>query len=244
MGAAAEDPDSSEARAISFPRTRWSLVKRAVHGGQPLETWIGLYWYPLYAWARHSGWGAEDAADEVQVFVEKVVRSNGLGRADPARGKLRSWLLKSFSNHLADAYRHRRRQKRGGAVEHVRLDWQSAEQAYLADHGHATDPDAVFARAWALTVIEEAMEGLAAHYRKSGRDRLFEILLPCLEAPFAEKSYADAAVELGMTGPAVRQAATRFRQRYRRILLDVAASRLGIMCETQLHAELRDLLSR
>jgi hypothetical protein len=41
----------------------------------------------------------------------------------------------------------------------------------------------------------------------------------------------------------MRQAAARFRQRYRRCLLDVAAVRLGITCEARLLEELRELLA-
>jgi RNA polymerase sigma-70 factor (ECF subfamily) len=196
----------------------------------------------LYAWARHRGWLPEDAADEVQVFVEKVSRLQLLGRADPARGRLRSWLLKSFSNHLADTHRRNLRAKRGGGVTHVRIDWQTAELTYQDGHRQMVDSDRVFAHAWALTVIEEALELLAAHYRKTNREDLFHALLPSLEAPFPEKDYAEAAAYLGMTRPAMRQAAVRFRQRYRRCLLDVAATRLNITCEARLHEELRDLL--
>jgi RNA polymerase sigma-70 factor (ECF subfamily) len=234
---------AADMRSTMFPHTRWSLVKRATHGGQPLEIWIGLYWFPLYAWARRRGWKPEDAADEVQVFVEKVSRHQLLDRANPARGHLRSWLLKSFSNHLASAHRRSQRLKRGGCAQYVLVDWQNAEIAFQAEYSHICDPGKVFVRAWALTVIEEAMESLATHYRLSGRERLFHVLLPGLEAPLLEKSYAEAAADLGMTGAAVRQAATRFRQRYRRILLDVAARRLGITCEARLHEELREMLS-
>lgn len=228
---------------IGFPVTRWSLVKRATVGGQALETWIGLYWFPLYAWARHRGSRPEDAADEVQVFVAKISRSQQLAKADPARGRLRSWLLKAFSNHLADSHRRNQRLKRGGSTPHVSIDWGSAETSYLTEYSHIVDPDRVYARAWSLSVIEEAMEALSDHYVNSGRERLFQVLLPSLEASFSEKSYPEGVAELEMTGPAIRQAATRFRQRYRRILLDVAAKRLGITCEAQLHEELRDLLS-
>jgi RNA polymerase sigma-70 factor (ECF subfamily) len=219
------------------------LVKRAQQGGQPLETWIGLYWYPLYAWARQRGWQAEDAADEVQTFISKMLSQELLQRADPVRGTLRSWLLKSFSNQLTDAYRRNHRAKRGGGTIHLQIDWHNAETVYQNDHGGIMDPDRVYARSWAMMIIEEAMEMLASHYLKTERNHLFHALLPSLEAPFPEKSYAEVADSLGMTSAAMRQAATRFRQRYRRCLLDVAALRLGITCEAKLQQELRDLLS-
>ncbi|MCU0776551.1 MAG: hypothetical protein MUF86_02675 [Akkermansiaceae bacterium] len=225
-----------------FTPTRWSLVKRASVCGEALGSWIGLYWYPLYAWARHRGWQAEDAADEVQDFLQKICRFRLLEEADPTRGRLRSWLLRSFSNHLSSAHKRECRLKRGGGVTYVSIDWQSAETAYLADHSHSTDSDKVYARAWAMTTMEEALEQLSAHYAKTNRQALFHVLLPALEAPFSETRYAESAARLGMTCTAMRQAAVRFRQRYRHCLLDVAAKRLGITCEARLHQELRDLL--
>ena len=88
-----------------FARTRWSLVRRAAAGDAgargALGEWLGVYWYPLYAWARRRGLSPEDASDGVQSFLEKMCAQQLLARADITRGKLRSWLLKSFSNHLA-----------------------------------------------------------------------------------------------------------------------------------------------
>jgi RNA polymerase sigma-70 factor (ECF subfamily) len=230
-------------KAIAFTPTRWSLVKRASVCGEALDSWIGLYWYPLYAWARHRDWKPEDAADEVQDFLAKICRFRLLEQADPARGRLRSWLLKSFSNHLTSAHKREHRLKRGGGLSHVSIDWQSAETAYLADHSHTTDSDTVYARAWAMTTMEEALEQLRAHYAKTKRQKLFHALLPTLETPFPEGAYTGSCAELGMTAAAMRQAAVRFRQRYRHCLMDVAAKRLGITCEARLHQELRDLLA-
>ena len=71
---------------------------------------------------------------------------------------------------------------------------------------------------------------------------MFEVLLPALEAPLPDASYDETAAKIGMTGPALRQAALRFRQRYRKLLLDVAGERLGIHNEARLREELRELL--
>jgi DNA-directed RNA polymerase specialized sigma24 family protein len=238
-----EGSNDAGATGGTFTPTRWSLVRRARACGEALGSWIGLYWYPLYAWARHRGWKAEDAADEVQDFLQKICRFRLLEQADPARGRLRSWLLKSFSNHLASSHKRGRRFKRGGGAIHVLIDWHNAETAYLADHSHATDSDTVYARAWAMTAMEEALEQLSTHYEKNHRGELFHALLPSLEAPFSEAQYIGVCAQLDMTPAAMRQAAVRFRQRYRRCLLDVAAKRLGTTCEARLHQELRDLLA-
>lgn len=233
---------SPVARTGLFKPTRWSLVRRAVHDREDLGQWLGLYWYPLYTWARHKGRDPEDAADAVQGFLENLCAKGLLKQADPSRGRLRSWLLTSFTNHLSSAYVRERREKRGGGAMHISIDWPGVEDAFLADYVAGSDSAAAYSKAWALTLMEEALERLASHYETTGRGKLFEVLLPALESPLKETTYAELAPQLGLSPAALRQAAVRFRQRYRRDLLDIASERLGITCEAQLSAELRELL--
>ena len=229
-----------------FARTRWSLVRRAVvEGNAPrgaLDELLAIYWYPLYAWARRGGRSPEAASDGVQDFLAKVCAQNLIARADAERGKLRSWLLKSFANHLATEHERATRLKRGGAAPHVHIDWTGAEAAYLAEPALTCSPDALYARTWALSLMEEALDRVATHYAETNRTPLFDALLPALESPLPEDTYAEVATRLAMTPAALRQASVRLRQRYRRALLDLAATRLGIACEAALEEELRALL--
>lgn len=222
--------------------TRWSLVKRAISGGADLCEWISLYWYPLYTWARRSGWSPEDAADEVQEFLGRVCSRNLLANADPSRGKLRSWLLTSFGNHLSSSRARANCIKRGGGTIHFSIDLPAAERIYQSEGNPSLDAEQAYARAWALTLMEEALERLGADYERTGRSSQFDALLPALEAPFQGTTYHEVAERLGMTPAALRQASVRFRQRYRHILLDLAGERLGITDEALLEAELRALL--
>ena len=229
-----------------FTRTRWSLVRRAaIEGNAPrgaLDELLAIYWYPLYAWARRGGRSPEAASDGVQDFLAKVCAQNLIARADADRGKLRSWLLKSFANHLATEHERATRQKRGGDAAHIHIDWTGAETAYLAEPALTSSPDALYARTWALSLMEEALENVATHYAETNRTPLFDALLPALESPLPEDTYAQVATRLAMTPAALRQASVRLRQRYRRALLDLAATRLGITCEAALEEELRALL--
>jgi RNA polymerase sigma-70 factor (ECF subfamily) len=223
--------------------TRWSLVQRAAGGGvADLDEWVRASWYPLYAWARQKDWSPEDAADAVQDFLLKICNKGLLKQVDPARGRFRSWLLTGFTNHLSNRQKHALRLKRGGGVKHVPVDHPSIESFYQTDMAAVTDAGRAFSRAWALTLMDEALTRLADHYHAGGRGDLFEVLLPALEEPLAETTYQESAASLGLSGPALRQAAVRFRQRYRRLLLDVAGERLGVTCEARLAEELRELL--
>ena len=232
---------------FSLPRTRWSLVKRAaVSGGDghaALNEWLTLYWYPLYAWARRRGASEEDAADGVQGFLEILCAKASLAGVDADRGTLRAWLLTAFSRHLASEHRHRPTQRRGGAAIHVSIDHAAAETAYQSEPADHDTPDQLYVRAWAVAVMDEAIGRVAAHYEKTGREMLFHALLPALESPLPETTYAEVADGLGLNPATIRVNAMRLRQRYRQALLEVAALRLGINCQAALEAELRVMLA-
>ena len=225
-----------------FATTRWSLVRRATTSNDALEEWVSSCWYPLYTWARHQQWSPEDAADAVQDFLGKVCTRNLLASVDPARGKFRSWLLTSFSNHLASGMAKTRSRKRGGGQLHMPLDVPRLEQIYHNEMSCIGDPTQAYTRAWAITLMDEALLRLEEYFKARCQEEMFQVLLPALEGPLPETTFHETAARLGMTGPALRQAAVRFRQRYRRCLLDVASERLGITCEARLAEELRELL--
>lgn len=226
----------------AFLPTRWSLVKRAVETPAALEEWIGGYWYPLYVWARSRGLSPEDAADGVQSFLEKLCGRALLAQADASRGRLRSWLLTAFGNHLSDIRRKQYRLKRGGNTPHISIDRAMVESEYRRDMAPSSTPEALYSRVWALTLMEEALERVAAHYTRTDRRELFEALLPALEQPLPDENYAACADRLGMAPGTLRQASVRLRKRYRQALLDVAGARLGIYGEQALAEELRSLL--
>ncbi len=238
-------PDAPDRKGDGlFPRTRWSLVRRAAIVHTALGDWIGSYWYPLYAWARKRGASPEDAADGVQGFLARLCGNNLLAQADESRGRLRSWLLTSFSNYLAAEHAKTETQKRTVNLVAAGIDWASVEAAYSTDALESTSPDHVYARTWALTLMDEALDRVGDHYEKTGRWAMFEALLPALESPLEDVTYEQLAVPLGVTGAALRQSAVRMRQRYRRALLDLASARLGITSEAQLGQELRALLCK
>ena len=222
--------------------TRWSLVRRATVGGRAMDEWAASCWYPLYVWARRRDFSPEDAADAVQEFLGKLCTGGLLEQADPSRGRFRSWLLTGFSNHLASRRSSEGRQKRGGGAEHLSIDLPGLETLYRSDMAAVDDPVRAYTRAWALSLMDEALGRLEAYYQESGRGDLYAALLPALEGPLPESTYDEVAARLGLGPAALRQAALRFRQRYRRLLLEVAGERLGITCEALLATELRELL--
>lgn len=237
------NPNGGRRKADAILRTtRWSLVRRATAGGKAMDEWASSCWYPLYVWARRNGCSPEDAADAVQEFLGKLCGAGLLGQADPSRGRFRSWLLVSFGNHLSSRHAKETRLKRGGGVPHLSIDLHELEILYRQDTSALENHEQAYTRAWALSLMDEALSRLEAYFEASGRMEWFATLLPVLEGPLPEMTYREAASRLGMNEAACRQAALRFRQRYRSLLLEVASERLGITCEARLAEELRELL--
>jgi RNA polymerase sigma-70 factor (ECF subfamily) len=202
-----------------------------------------LYWYPLYAFARRSGCGPEDAEDATQAFFATLLETNLLGGADPAFGRLRSFLLQAFARDLADARRHAARQKRGGAIEFVSLEWETAEGRYQTE-ATGTEPIHQFEIAWAEVVLAGALQQLERDYSASGRGPLFTALRPFLGSGAAEPpDQIRLALELGLSGPAFRQALSRLRDRFRIILRAQIADTLRDPDEGIIDDELRSLRS-
>ncbi len=234
-------------QAASFERTRWSLVRRAAcsrdRDDSSLDEFCRTYWYPLFAAARSRGLAPSDACDVVQILFEVLVRKDSLRKADPERGRLRAWLLTLLNNLVRDGVRAARAEKRGGGAIHFPLDSAAAEIAWQTDPSHHESPDDIFRKNLAACLLEEAVEALAAHYIATRSEALFDALLPALEGPLPDSTYAEAAVGLGITPGAVRMAVLRFRERFRKILREKAARVLGVSNGPALDRELRELFA-
>ena len=50
------------------------------------------YWYPLYAFLRRRGYPADQAQDLTQEFFTRVLERRYPVRADPEKGRFRSFL--------------------------------------------------------------------------------------------------------------------------------------------------------
>ncbi len=223
-----------------FPPTRWSMVFSAAAGGSAaraaLEDLCRLYWFPLYAFARQQGCGAEDAEDATQEFLAQITSSDLLSTAAPNRGRLRTYLLSAFQRDLIDAHRRATRQKRGGGIQFISIDAMEADTRYR----HAAVVDAAvstFDRAWAITCLETAALQLQAEYVARGQGAIFQAYRPFLD-PTGNSDYAAAAQISGLVIEAARQAVARLRKRYRNHVRQTIADTLETPTESLIDEEL------
>jgi RNA polymerase sigma factor (sigma-70 family) len=204
---------------IRFETTQWSLVSGASAEDErrnALESLYRSYCNPVYAFIRRRGYSREDAQDFTQDFFLYLVEKNIPNRADPNRGKFRTFLLKSLEFFLQNAAQRARSQKRGGQVNLVFLDDRAVEAHYqLADPGLTAEQ--VFDARWAGTLIEGAFTRLRAEMEASGKTGLFDQIWGFV-VETEERSYLEVAERTGQTVSAIKAAIHRLRSRYREVL--------------------------
>jgi RNA polymerase sigma-70 factor (ECF subfamily) len=231
----------------SFQTTRWSLVQRA-NGDiddealQALAALCDSYWYPVYAYIRRSGHGAHDAEDLTQGFFTRLLEKGTLAHADPAKGRLRTFLLTCVRNYLHNEHERASAQRRGAHLL-TSFDAGWAEERFASEPTDDLTPDRLYQRRWALTLLEFTLQVLEQEYSADGKRELFAALRPCLGFT-KEKTpnYADLATRLGCTESTVKSHVFRLRQRWREILFQQVSVTLDDPTSDEIKGELAELL--
>ena len=97
---------TSRQTSSRFHTTSWTLVRRAESSPEHLEALLAAYWSPAYAYLRRKGHQPADANDLTQGFLTKIIEKRDLiMKADPDRGRFRTYLLSSLNNFVVDTIR-------------------------------------------------------------------------------------------------------------------------------------------
>ena len=229
-----------------FVTTHWSVVLSARSPDSPqstaaLETLCRTYWYPLYAYVRRHGRTPHDAQDLTQGFFVRLLQKDYLQAAVREKVKFRTFMLVAFKRFLANEWDQQHAQKRGGYAPIVSIDEELAESRFAAEPAHQAQPDLLFDRQWAMTLLERTLAQLQGEYVSSGRAKLFEYLQSCLGREESALPYAEIANRLNLTEPAVKMAVHRLRARYREILREQIAHTVSSAEEVE--EEIRHLFS-
>jgi RNA polymerase sigma-70 factor (ECF subfamily) len=242
--------DSFDLRAASpqrnFATTRWSLVAAAARGEsaeaqEALASLCGIYWYPIYAYARRQISAVEDAQDMTQAFFAQVLEKGYLQSADPLRGKFRSFLRTAFDHFLAKERDRANAQKRGGGRPHLSLDMQAGERRYSREPTDHATPGSIFERRWALTILEQTLARLRQEFADAGKDKIFDKLKQALTGDGPAEPYSAIAAQLEISEQAVKVAVHRLRRRYAELIRAEIAQTVG--SPDEIEDELRDLFA-
>jgi RNA polymerase sigma-70 factor (ECF subfamily) len=179
----------------AFLTTHWSVIEAAGSGDEDRDrALIGLllnqYWRPVYCYLRRKGYPNEQAKDLTQGFFHEVVLERHLvEKADPAKGRFRSFLLMALNRYLSDVRDAQTARKRIPGEKLVCLD--VAEPADLPLAAPDLSPDDCFNTAWISLLLERALEQVEAQCHQDGktvhwyafRDRVLQPIMNRAEPP-------------------------------------------------------------
>lgn len=217
-----------------FQTTRWSLILSISDSEAPSQTardalaqLCQIYWRPIFAFLCRRGYSISDAEDLTQGFFLSVLEGQLLKRADPERGRFRTLLLKGLNDFLKDEHRKRSARKRGGDVQFVSWDEMAAEapsRLSIPEEALTSWPaERIFDLRWAATVVERALQRLAAECERHGRRRVFDALSQYLAADREDVSYAQISKKLGVPETGMKELMRSFRKQYRILLREEVA---------------------
>ena|SRR5688572_13800504 len=229
-----------------FPTTAWTIVSRARKGGdsearEALAFLCAAYWLPLYSFARRLGHASEDALDLTQGYFALLIEKDYLGDVRLREGRFRAFLLTSFRHFLSKERDRARAQKRGGGRVLLSIDAQEAEGRHADEPLESLDPEALFERRWALTILERAMTRLRHEFAADSRTVEFEQLEAYLTGSEPKVPYQNVAARLGTTEGAIKKMVHRLRRRYGLLLREEIAA--TVASPEDIDAELRHLLA-
>jgi RNA polymerase sigma-70 factor (ECF subfamily) len=236
---------STQNGAVAFATTHWSVVLTA-RGESPaaheaLEKLCRTYWRPIYGFVRRQGVGPEQAEDLTQAFFARLLERRDLDVVRKEKGRLRSYLLVSLKNFLADERDRAMAMKRGRGQRLISLEELRASERAVVEPADTLTADQIYERRWALTLLEHLFRQLGDEYRKAGKAVLFDWLKQLLPDEPGAPSQAKIAAEMGITENAVNQAFYRFRQRYQTLLREEIARTVAMPKDVE--DELRHLIS-
>jgi RNA polymerase sigma-70 factor (ECF subfamily) len=206
-------------RSPDFPSTAWSVIDRLKRGAEPdpqaaIASLLARYWKPVYVCIR-VGWrkSNEDAKDLTQEFFLFLLEGEALKLADPQRGRFRSYLKTVLRNFLGMEHRKETRLKRGGAATIVPIGLPDDELPVAAP---AADPESVFDREWARSLVAQTLAELETALRAAGRADHWEIFQAHDLAEGAEPpTYADLAARHACSESQIKTILQETRRRLR-----------------------------
>jgi RNA polymerase sigma factor (sigma-70 family) len=201
-----------------------------------LAALFAAYWKPVYKYVRLR-WNRpiEDAQDLTQGFFAELLDRDLLAQYDPARSRLRTFLRVCVDSFVMNQDKAAQRQKRGGNVPHVALDFQEAEgelRERVIDPEEIPAPQSMeefFEKEWIRSLFTLAIEDLRKRCAERQREKTFLMFEEYDLDGGPDTSYERLAQKYGISATDVTNALSWARREFRRIALE----RLREVCGSQ-----------
>jgi len=231
-------------QAAGFVATRWTLVLRARSQSPDAHAALAelceAYYAPVGTFIRATVRDDEAARDLTQEFFARVLAGSAFDRADPGRGRFRSFLLGAVKHFLADARARAAALKRGGGALLVPLEAGTDTSPGLdVPDPRSADVETAFDRHWAFVLLDRALRQLECEAASEGKAEQFAVLKPWLTGAAAQPQ-SEAGARLGLNEGAVKVAIHRLRSRFRDLVKREIAQ--TVRDSADVAAELRHLI--
>jgi RNA polymerase sigma factor (sigma-70 family) len=235
----------------AFTTTHWSEIAAARTASPErrrlvLDDLAQRYWGPVYHFLRAHGRSDGDARDLTQEFFLEVVLGRDLfGRADPARGRFRTYMLHCLRTFLRERYRQEHAAVRSPVRPLFSLEERDARgQAGQEPAAPEALPEQAFHRQWAVALLERTIGRLSEACRAAGLEEHFAVFEEHFLRPTLERGAAvplETLAERFSLSP--KQAANHcetVRRRFRKLLLEEI--RVTVDDQADVQDELRALM--
>ena len=207
---------------MNFPPTDWTALIHATINGdtaarQAWEDFYTAYRKPVMdiivagKWSKDDG--VESPEDMCQSFMVHLMDHSTLSRADPERGRFRTYLRAVLFKFLCNHYRS---QQKGGKVTKVPL-----EEGGVGPLIPPEEQD--FDRIWAMNIFEQARRRTGDSWAAAGKAGRFAVLSLFLPGAAEIISNEEAARRLGISLSATVTEISRLRKLYRQLLREAVA---------------------
>ena len=232
-----------------FPTTDWGLVQNLRNDNAELKAWAsnllaGRYWYPVYAYLKRAGCEEEEAKDLTQAFFAGWMADERFIKADPDKGRLRSFMLVSLKHFVSNERRAGKAQKRCPAKGVVSLDELMDSESHPFDPKDAgLSPDKVFDRKWAVALVMRVTRRFKAECESTGKAVHYDLFQGRIIAPILqgapEESLALLGAKHGLTEKQAGNCLLTAKRAYRRLMEEEV--RLYVEKEQDVAEEIRAL---
>lgn len=207
-------------RQRGFPETHWALLDGLRESGadarETLETLALLYWRPVYFYIRRR-WRLpnEEAKDLTQTFFLRLLESRTIERANPERGRFRTFLRTCLENMLRNEYQSARARKRGGDRTAVPLESVEEARDGRNEAGGRLDAE------WTRQAIHGALSRLREVLWFEGKAVQFQVFIEHEMPEDRPPSYQTLAEKYGVPVTTITNYLHRVKRRLRDVMMEM-----------------------
>lgn len=147
--------------------TRWSRIETGDY-----DYLVRLYWEPVRRFICYKLGSADEAEELTQELFLRFIEKDLLARADPSRGRFRSFLFSCVRNFLKNHYRERGTRK--GRAESRRLALEKVP-GELGDQEQ--DPRQIFDREWYVALLHRARRAVREQCEARDAGEMYQAFL-------------------------------------------------------------------